>query len=129
MCIVVHVSFAPSTVAVPCTSSSAPSTDMDPHPPTLPGEFTLHGIHLYKCSMTASRCLRPLFFIIVYIHAGASCSVATGEEKQTTCTSTIGCDMGGVEGVASGGMGRKSGRVNPRVGRRRGREKAVCVSQ
>ena len=26
------------TVAVPCTSSSASSTDPQPHPPTLPGE-------------------------------------------------------------------------------------------
>ena len=56
--------------------------------------------------------------------------MVTGEEEQTTCTSTVAkIDMEGVEGVASGGMGRERGRVNPVVGRRRVREKAKCVSQ
>ena len=72
-------------------------------------------------------------FLYSFIHnIEATCSVGTSEEEQTTHTSTVtkmGVDMGGVEGVASGGMGRGSGRENLGVGRRRGRERAGCVSQ
>ena len=73
----------------------------------------------------------------VYSHlslfiVGASCSVGTGEQEQSTRTPTVtkmGGDTGGIEEVASGRVGRGSGRGNPGVGGRRGREKALCVSQ
>ena len=58
--------------------------------------------------------------------------MGTGEQELSTRTLTvtkIGGGTGRVEEVASSGVGGGSGRESSGVGRRRGREKAVCVSQ
>ena len=142
------------TAAVQCTSSSASATDPKPHLPILPGEsYTIciqlcyacvcthitcnsqchvhcmcMQMYVYTCSLTVRIMTSLPLFSVPFFILGASHSVETGMET-TLSVAEMSCDVGGVERVKSGGMGSGRERVNPGVGRRRGREKAKCVSQ